>query len=571
MSWFQHLKISTKLFVSFASVLLLTVVLGATSITAISNINRSAENMANNWLPSVQAVLTLQTKVGDFRRWELAHLLTPEAPKMDMYEKRMEETLVAMKAIDTTYGKLISSDEEREIHKDLLKQWEGFMVEHGKLMELSRKNDKEEAKQTASEGSAKMLGEVNARLAKLVKINAEGSEASAANAASVVAQSRVIVLTVLGVAIGLGLLLSWWVARLISRPLKVAVEAAQQVAAGDLTTNIASTSRDETGDLLRALREMTASLSKVVGGVRSGTQSIATASAQIASGNMDLSSRTEEQASSLEETASSMEELTSTVKQNADNARQANQLAVAASAIAERGGAVVSQVVSTMGDIDTASRKIADIIGTIDGIAFQTNILALNAAVEAARAGEQGRGFAVVATEVRSLAQRSAAAAREIKVLIGDSVAKVDTGNQLVRQAGDTIAEVVVSVQRVTDIMGEITSASQEQSAGIEQINQAIAQMDQVTQQNAALVEQAAAAADSMQEQAGALAKSVSSFRLDGAEQVLTSPAAAVTKALAPATIRPATGRPVKGLPAQAPSLASARTQPSAAGEWEEF
>jgi methyl-accepting chemotaxis protein len=571
MSWFQHLKISTKLFVSFASVLLLTVVLGVTSITAISNINRSAEDMATNWLPSVQAVLTLQTKVGDFRRWELAHLLTPEAPKMAMYEKRMEETLVAMKAIDTAYGKLISGDEEREIHKDLLKQWEGFMVEHGKLMELSRKNDKEEAKQTASEGSAKMLGEVNARLAKLVKINAEGSEASAANAASVVARSRAIVLTVLGVAIVLGLLLSWWVARLISRPLKVAVEAAQQVAAGDLTANVASSSRDETGDLLRALREMTASLSKVVGGVRSGTQSIATASAQIAAGNMDLSSRTEEQASSLEETASSMEELTSTVKQNADNARQANQLAVAASAIAERGGAVVSQVVSTMGDIDTASRKIADIIGTIDGIAFQTNILALNAAVEAARAGEQGRGFAVVATEVRSLAQRSAAAAREIKVLIGDSVAKDDTGNQLVRQAGDTIAEVVVSVQRVTDIMGEITSASQEQSAGIEQINQAIAQMDQVTQQNAALVEQAAAAADSMQEQAGALAKSVSTFRLDGAGQVLASPAAAVTKALAPATVRPATGRPVKGLPTHAPSLATGKTQPSAASEWEEF
>jgi methyl-accepting chemotaxis protein len=271
------------------------------------------------------------------------------------------------------------------------------------------------------------------------------------------------------------------------RPLGHAVTVAETVAAGDLSAQIVVESRDEAGQLMHALREMNASLAKVVGEVRMGTELIATASGQIASGNQDLSSRTEEQASSLEETAASMEELTSTVKQNADNARQANQLAVSASEVAVKGGSVVSQVVNTMGSINASSKKIVDIIGVIDGIAFQTNILALNAAVEAARAGEQGRGFAVVASEVRSLAQRSAAAAKEIKTLIGDSVEKVEEGSKQVAEAGRTMDEIVGSVRRVTDIMGEITAASQEQTSGIEQINQAISQMDQVTQQNAAL------------------------------------------------------------------------------------
>jgi methyl-accepting chemotaxis protein len=307
---------------------------------------------------------------------------------------------------------------------------------------------------------------------------------------------------------------AWRVARSITLPLHEAVRIARTVAAGDLTSRIEARGNSETGQLMAALKEMNDGLASIVRQVRQGADAIAAGSTEIASGNMDLSARTEQQASSLEETASSMEELTSTVKQNADNARQANQLAVAASDVAARGGAVVSQVVATMGDIDAASRKIADIIGTIDGIAFQTNILALNAAVEAARAGEQGRGFAVVATEVRSLAQRSAAAAQEIKALIGDSVQKVDAGSRLVQQAGATIEEVVASVQRVTDIMAEITAASSEQSAGIEQVNQAITQMDAVTQQNAALVEEAAAAAGSLQHQAAALATLVAGFRL---------------------------------------------------------
>ncbi|WP_307692104.1 methyl-accepting chemotaxis protein [Variovorax ginsengisoli] len=304
------------------------------------------------------------------------------------------------------------------------------------------------------------------------------------------------------------------ISRSITRPLKEAVDVAQSVASGDLTTHFQESARDETGQLMASLREMNESLVKVVAQVREGTDTIATASSQIAVGNQDLSSRTEQQASSLEETAASMEELTSTVKQNAENAHQANQLAASASAVAVRGGTVVNQVVDTMDAINTSSRKIVDIIGVIDGIAFQTNILALNAAVEAARAGEQGRGFAVVASEVRNLAQRSASAAKEIKSLIDDSVSKVAIGSHQVAEAGRTMEEIVQSVQRVTDIMGEITLASQEQTTGIEQINQAITQMDQVTQQNAALVEEAAAAASSLQEQAGGLSQVVRVFRL---------------------------------------------------------
>jgi len=279
------------------------------------------------------------------------------------------------------------------------------------------------------------------------------------------------------------------------------------------------------GQLMQALKDMNGSLAKIVGEVRSGTETIATASGQISRGNLDLSSRTEQQASSLEETASAMEELTGTVRQNSDNARQANTLALSASEVAVKGGAVVSQVVDTMGSINESARKIVDIIGVIDGIAFQTNILALNAAVEAARAGEQGRGFAVVATEVRNLAQRSAAAAKEIKTLIGDSVDKVVAGAKLVDQAGATMNEIVESVRHVTEIMSEITSASQEQTAGIEQVNQAISQMDQATQQNAALVEEAAAAAASMQDQAGSLVEVVGLFKLNARHAAVGTPA----------------------------------------------
>jgi methyl-accepting chemotaxis protein len=301
----------------------------------------------------------------------------------------------------------------------------------------------------------------------------------------------------------------------VTRPLLQAQQAASQMAGGDLSVNLAVKGNDEIGRLMRGMNDIGSNLSAVVGKVRSGAEHIASASSQISVGNIDLCSRTEQQAASLEETASSMQELISTVKQNADNAQQANQLAMTASTIAARGGAVVSQVVGTMSSINESSRKIVDIIGVIDGIAFQTNILALNAAVEAARAGEQGRGFAVVATEVRGLAQRSAAAAKEIKELIGDSVGKVDAGSKLVEQAGATMDEVVASVGHVTNIMAEISAASAEQTRGIEQVNDAITEMDQATQQNAALVEEAAAATGSLHDQAESLAHVVRIFKLD--------------------------------------------------------
>ncbi len=338
----------------------------------------------------------------------------------------------------------------------------------------------------------------------------------------------------------IGFLMAYWLVSAISRPLRDAVRIAKSVAAGDLTQSITSDSHDETGQLLIALKDMNDSLSRTVGQVRSATETISVGSREIAMGNADLSSRTESQASSLEETASSMEELTTTVKQNADNARQANKLVVSASDYAVKGGEVVGQVVETMGSIKDSSRKIVDIIGVIDSIAFQTNILALNAAVEAARAGEQGRGFAVVAAEVRSLAQRSAAAAKEIKSLIGDSVEKVDAGAKLVDDAGKTMDEIVTSVKRVADIMSEITAASQEQSAGIEEVNRAINQMDEMTQQNAALVEQASAAAQSMQNQASSLTQAVSIFKLvqglaPSRSRALPMESSKQTKALPPA------------------------------------
>ncbi len=328
------------------------------------------------------------------------------------------------------------------------------------------------------------------------------------------AQGRIILIAGAVAALLLGMILSWLLTRSITGPLQLAAQRAGQIAEGDLTQPIVAEGKDEAARLLQALQHMQSNLSQLVSGVRSNAESVAIASAEISQGNNNLSARTEQQASALEETAASMEELGSTVRQNADNARQANHLAMNASSVAVQGGHVVAEVVDTMKGINDSSRKIADIIGVIDGIAFQTNILALNAAVEAARAGEQGRGFAVVAGEVRSLAQRSAEAAKEIKALINASVERVEQGTHLVDKAGETMTEVVTAIRRVTDIMGEISAASSEQSAGVSQVGEAITQMDHATQQNAALVEESAAAADSLKTQAAQLVQAVAVFRL---------------------------------------------------------
>ena len=362
--------------------------------------------------------------------------------------------------------------------------------------------------ETTQEQAEKAIAEFVAEVKKLTDDNVTAALAGAA-------RTRLLLIglsaAALLVAAGLGLV----VARGVLRQVLVAREAALRIAAGDLGGHIEVSTQDELGQLLSAMRDMQASLSLVVSGVRQNADSVATASAQIAQGNQDLSQRTEQQASALEETAASMEELGSTVRQNADNARQANQLAAGASTVAEKGGTVVGQVVETMKGINDSARRISDIIGVIDGIAFQTNILALNAAVEAARAGEQGRGFAVVASEVRSLAQRSAEAAKQIKTLISDSVERVEKGTTLVDEAGSTMNEVVSAIKRVTDIMGEISSASAEQSAGVAQVGEAVTQMDQATQQNAALVEESAAAAESLKDQADQLVQAVAVFRTD--------------------------------------------------------
>ncbi|MBU1396569.1 MAG: chemotaxis protein [Gammaproteobacteria bacterium] len=411
---------------------------------------------------------------------------------------------------------------------------------------------------------------IKARLLEFTQAKQAGVEQTKTEMAAFSQRMLMITLVLVLVALVAASTIVFWLVRHIMKQLggepAYAVEIARAISGGDFSRSVAL-EKGDTSSLLYAINAMRGNLIATIGDIRHATETIATASTQIAAGNLDLSSRTEEQASSLEQTASSMEELTSTVKQNADNARQANQLVVSTADVAVKGGQVVNQVVDTMGSIKESSRKIADIIGVIDGIAFQTNILALNAAVEAARAGEQGRGFAVVAAEVRNLAQRSAGAAKEIKGLIEDSVGKVDAGGKLVDEAGKTMDEIVTSVKRVTDIMSEIAAASQEQSAGIEQVNQAITQMDDVTQQNAALVEEAAAAAESLQDQAAKLAEAVSVFKLEGG-------------VYRPQVERPSPGNRAAAMPKSAPRAAPARAIGSpkmlavAGGgneEWESF
>ncbi|OWW18767.1 methyl-accepting chemotaxis protein [Noviherbaspirillum denitrificans] len=441
-----------------------------------------------------------------------------------------------------------------------------------KVIDLAKENKDAEAIELLIKTAAPATQKWQEMIDENINYQKENNDkdSKAADEAYESARFWMVTLSVLALAAGIG------AAVIITRSLvnqlggepAYATEVANRIAAGDLTVDV-NLKKSDHSSMLFAMKAMRDSLSNIVTEVRKGTDSIASASSQIATGNLDLSSRTEEQASSLEETASSMEELTSTVKQNADNAQQANQLAMSASEVASKGGDVVGQVVDTMGSINESARKIVDIIGVIDGIAFQTNILALNAAVEAARAGEQGRGFAVVAAEVRSLAQRSASAAKEIKALIDDSVEKVDTGSRLVDQAGTTMNEIVESVKRVTDIMGEIMAASNEQTTGIEQINQAITQMDEVTQQNASLVEEAAAASEALKDQASSLAGVVSVFKVNG-EAPSAQPAA--RQAAAP--------RPLQRKASSVSSLAARRdTQPRQLAalktgtneEWDEF
>jgi methyl-accepting chemotaxis protein len=572
MNFLSHMRIGTRLAVGFAVVLLLAIL-----ATSVALVNARANAAATKQM--MEKPLAKERIVSD---WYV--LIYSAIARTALIARSTDETLsdtfADVIAASTKRGgellgtikELLVSEEEKNMYEASVAFRNQYQKAKTDIMNAKKAGNAAEAERVFKDVFTPAATAYQNKVKDLLSLQRKAIDdtAHAIDAANDRSNMLLMVLAVLMVSIGS--IAAWIISRSITVPLQSAVDIASTVAAGDLTTHFSGeSSKDEIGDLMTALKGMNDSLRNVVSQVQVGTNTIATASNEIAAGNMDLSQRTEEQASSLEETASSMEELTSTVRQNAENAKQANQLAQAASDVAERGGTIVGQVVDTMGNIDASARKIVDIIGVIDGIAFQTNILALNAAVEAARAGEQGRGFAVVASEVRNLAQRSAGAAKEIKELIGNSVEQVDIGAKLVQQAGSTMDDVVASVRRVTDIMGEITSASSEQSIGIDQVNTAITQMDQVTQQNAALVEQAAAAAASMQEQAARLADVASSFKLgnDGMRQTLAAPKPRAS--LPPA--RPAAPAPKRLASRPAPAKASASKPATVGGdkEWEEF
>ncbi|MFY3864237.1 chemotaxis protein [Achromobacter xylosoxidans] len=511
---FGNLSIGTRLTLGFGTVLALLLALTGLSqyeLTHIGGINRAITEQTWAKANAIN-IIDVTTRANARANLELIVNADPRTAetlfaRIDTNRKTIDQALETLRPLFRT------EDERQKLR--LLEDVRGRYVKSFQgVGALLKRGERDAARQRLLEETLPLLDGLQDRVIEISRIQSAEMVDAGADSQRVIDNAGMLNLILSGLAVVLGGLFAWRVSKSITAPLAQAVSVAETVARGDLRQPILAVTRDETGRLLRALHDMQDKLAGAVRTIRAGSETISSAAGQIAAGNTDLSSRTEEQAASLEETAASMEELASTVKQNADNARQANQLAASASEVAQRGGAVVSAVVSTMGDISASSRKISEIVSVIDGIAFQTNILALNAAVEAARAGEQGKGFAVVAGEVRSLAQRSAQAAREVKTLIEASVSKVAEGAGQAENAGTTMQEVVASVKRVTDIMGEIAAASQEQASGIEQVNRAVSQMDEVTQQNAALVEEAAAAAGSMQDQAHALVRAVGVFRL---------------------------------------------------------
>jgi methyl-accepting chemotaxis protein len=514
MTFLPNVRIGTRLAIGFAIVLALSAL---STAFALFNASKNAEatrlmmagplakeRAACDWYVLIYSAIARTSMIAKSSDNSLPTSFA------DVIAASTKKGTEMMKAIEP----MLDSDEERVIYKTLAELRAKYQSAKEQVMGAKKAGNDAEAARLYADAFMPAAKAYEQRVQEFLTFQRKSIDETARAIDAANSRSFRLILALGMLLVALGTVFAFIISRSITRPLKLALDVATTVAAGDLSKSIAASSKDEIGELLDALRTMNDSLRSTVERVRSGTHAIATASSQIATGSMDLSSRTEQQASALEETAASMEELSSTVKQNADNARQANQLAMSASTVAIKGGEVVSQVVTTMKGINDSSKKIADIISVIDGIAFQTNILALNAAVEAARAGEQGRGFAVVASEVRSLAGRSADAAKEIKGLINASVARVEQGSTLVDQAGVTMAEVVSSIKRVTDIMGEISAASTEQSTGVAQVGEAVTQMDQATQQNAALVEESAAAAESLKGQAANLVQAVAVFKL---------------------------------------------------------
>ncbi|MEX1167134.1 MAG: methyl-accepting chemotaxis protein [Hydrogenophaga sp.] len=515
--WLDRLTVGRQLSVAFTAILLLTGALGVAAVFGLRSVDQQANALSAKWLKGVGNLSDARSQVLEVRAFEVKHSRTDDASYHAEYEEKMTEFT---KAVDTSldgYKARADSPEENELIGATEKAWGEYRKSQARVIQLGRDKQQQDAADIADGASSMSFDETVSALNKLIEFNYQGSDTAASEVKSVYDQARLTVLALVALALVVGVSLGTLIARQLSRQLggepRVAVAVARAAAQGDLSTAI-TLRRGDTDSLLAWLDNMQKGLTRAVTDVRRGSDHVSNASREIATGNQDLSSRTEQQAAELQLTAATMDQLGTTVRHNADSARQASQLAQSASEVAVQGGDVVGRVVETMKGINESSRKISDIIGVIDGIAFQTNILALNAAVEAARAGEQGRGFAVVAAEVRNLAQRSAEAAKEIKSLIGASVDRVEQGSTLVDQAGVTMQEVVTSIRRVSDIVSEISAASSEQSSGVEQVGQAITRMDQGTQQNAALVEQSAAAADSLKQQAEQLVAAVAVFKI---------------------------------------------------------
>ncbi len=536
----KNMKLGTRLAGGFAILLAMIMVMSIVGLVSLANINDSVETLTqrsltkerliNDWARNIQAGVTRTTAIAKSADASLAGFFAEEAAASTRNSSALQKSIEP----------LIETDEEKALWQGISKARGDYLRTRDGIFKAKQEGNVDAANKIFTQEFLPATRQFLDQITRLSDLQRADIDARATEIEASYGAANLWMIVIGSIAVVSGLLLAVLLTRSITRPLSDAVRVARTVAANDLTSTIVVTSRDEIGQLLRALETMNANLAGTVARIRTGVDSIASASNEIAAGNTDLSTRTEQQAASLEETAASMEQLSSTVKQNADSAKQANQLAAAASETASRGGATVSEVVSTMNAISASSVKISDIVSVIDGIAFQTNILALNAAVEAARAGEQGKGFAVVAAEVRTLAQRSAQAAKEIKILIEDTVQKIGQGSGSAERAGTTMQEIVSSVQRVTDIMGEIAAASAEQADGIEQVNRAVSQMDEVTQQNAALVEEAAAAAGSMQDQSAELTRAVSAFRLPGAGQgaIAVETVEAVGAAGAPTSLR---------------------------------